>query len=184
MTVKTETLLDAAARTLARRPDASLQQIAAAAGVSRTTIFYRFATRDLLLEALALDTLTRLEGTLRSLEWDVESPEGAARNAATALMPLAPRMQVSLREAPNDMSPTVADRWVSAMSPLTDYVEICQRKGILRPDHPATWLTWSLIYLMFAAWDAVSSGELGSVPAARMVAQSWVSGAAVSRGNP
>ena len=58
--IKNEHILGTAAEVLARRPDATLQSIAKAAGISRTTIFNKFATRDALIEALAVDALRRL----------------------------------------------------------------------------------------------------------------------------
>jgi AcrR family transcriptional regulator len=48
-----ERILDAAERMLARSRSASLAEIAAAAGVSRSTLHRRFASREALLEALA-----------------------------------------------------------------------------------------------------------------------------------
>jgi AcrR family transcriptional regulator len=46
-------ILEAAERVLAEEPGASMEQIAAAAGVARTTIHRRFANRQALIEALA-----------------------------------------------------------------------------------------------------------------------------------
>lgn len=46
-------ILEAAVRVLAEDPGASMEQIAAAAGVARTTIHRRFASRQALIEALA-----------------------------------------------------------------------------------------------------------------------------------
>ena len=48
-----ERILDAAERMLERTPSATLADIAAAAGVSRSTLHRRFASRDKLVEALA-----------------------------------------------------------------------------------------------------------------------------------
>ncbi|WP_436771867.1 TetR/AcrR family transcriptional regulator [Yinghuangia sp. YIM S09857] len=54
------TILEAAERVLAVDPGASMEQIAAAAGVARTTIHRRFANRQALIEALALSAARQL----------------------------------------------------------------------------------------------------------------------------
>ncbi|MFC9754381.1 TetR/AcrR family transcriptional regulator [Streptomyces sp. NPDC056921] len=53
-------ILEAAERVLAEDPGASMEQIAAAAGVARTTIHRRFANRQALIEALATSAARRL----------------------------------------------------------------------------------------------------------------------------
>ncbi|MEU9088804.1 helix-turn-helix domain-containing protein [Streptomyces sp. NPDC048428] len=53
-------VLEAAERVLAEDPGASMEQIAAAAGVARTTIHRRFANRQSLIEALALSAARQL----------------------------------------------------------------------------------------------------------------------------
>ncbi|OSZ55441.1 TetR family transcriptional regulator [Streptomyces pharetrae CZA14] len=53
-------ILEAAERVLAEEPGASMEQIAAAAGVARTTIHRRFANRQALIEALASSAARQL----------------------------------------------------------------------------------------------------------------------------
>jgi AcrR family transcriptional regulator len=53
-------ILEAAEQVLAEDPGASMEQIAAAAGVARTTIHRRFASRQALIDALALSAARQL----------------------------------------------------------------------------------------------------------------------------
>jgi AcrR family transcriptional regulator len=57
-------ILDAANQVLAADPGASLQQIADAAGVARTTVHRRFANREALMEALVQDMLEQMEAVI------------------------------------------------------------------------------------------------------------------------
>ncbi|MFD0746621.1 TetR/AcrR family transcriptional regulator [Phytohabitans flavus] len=47
------TILEAAERTFSRNPAASMEQVAEAAGVARTTVHRRFTSRDALIDAMA-----------------------------------------------------------------------------------------------------------------------------------
>lgn len=107
--IKNEQILDAAAEVLAKRPDATLQSIAKAAGISRTTIFHKFATRDALLEALSVDTLERIGAVMaRVPETTERDPVEVLTEVTQLLMTLGPRT-VFLRVVPgwgNDLTST------------------------------------------------------------------------------
>ena len=176
MVIRSEQLLDAAAEVLSRRPDATLQTIATAAGVSRTTIFNRFPTRDALLEALGADALMRIGQVMARVP---EGEPGDVREVMTRishdLMPLAPRTTF-LRMVPglgNDLD----QHWEQVVTPLAIYTALAQARGLLRADQPPRWLVASYIGLLFAAWDEISAGELGAAQAARFVVDTWLSGA-------
>jgi AcrR family transcriptional regulator len=165
MAIKTEVLLDAAAAQLARRPNSTLAQIADAAGVSRTTLFY-----------LPHD-LEHLRTALLEIVWENADLPSNLRRVTAALMPMAERMQVVLREAPSHASPDMNDSWAYAIEPLSSYLRAQQSAGALKKKLPITWLVESLIYLMFAAWDSVSTDVLDPKVAAELVGQTWLDGA-------
>jgi len=173
--IKNDQILDAAAAVLSKRPDATLQTIAAAAGVSRTTIFNKFPTRDVLLQALAEDALDRIGEVMAKVPMgDVGDVRAVMSEVTAGLMPLGPRTMF-LRIVPglgNDLD----TQWARAVTPLAVYVHKVQAQGMVRVDQPARWLVASYVGLLFAAWDEIAAGEIGSAQAARLVVQTWLAG--------
>ncbi|MEN3615652.1 helix-turn-helix domain-containing protein [Plantactinospora sp. ZYX-F-223] len=72
------TILEAAERVLSRNPAASMEQIAEAAGVARTTVHRRFASRDALVDAMGAWATRRF----------AEAVESAYTTTAPALVTL------------------------------------------------------------------------------------------------
>lgn len=173
--IKNDQILDAAASVLSKRPDATLQTIAAAAGVSRTTIFNKFPTRDDLLQALAKDTLDRIGDVMaRVPDGAVEDVSAVMSEVTAGLMPLGPRT-LFLRVVPGQGN-ELDTHWERAVTPLAVYVHKVQAQGMVRADQPARWLVASYVGLLFAAWDEIAEGETGRAQAARLVVQTWLAG--------
>jgi len=160
MVIRNEAILTTAAQVLAKRPDATLQSIAHAAGISRTTIFNRFPTRDALLEALGVDALQRM---------------GQVLDVTKGLISLGAHAQF-LYGSPGQ-SGGLDSHWEEAFGPLAYYFFRAQSAARLRKDQPLRWLVASYIGLLIAAWDEVEAGELGSAKAARLIVDTWMSAA-------
>lgn len=176
MVIKNEQILDAAAAVLSKRPDATLQSIAMEAGVSRTTIFNKFPTRDALLEALGKDTLLRIGDAMSRVPGGQPDDLVAVMFDVTrGLMSLGPRT-IFLRLV-LDQGADFDSQWEQAVRPLAIYIGTAQALGRLRVDQPARWLVVSYIGLLFAAWDEIAAEEMGSAQAARLIVQTWLAGA-------
>lgn len=67
-------ILEAAERTLSRDPAATMEQIAEAAGVARTTVHRRFATREALIDALAVWAAQRFAAAVDAAHPDTAPP--------------------------------------------------------------------------------------------------------------
>ncbi|MCF8530481.1 MAG: TetR/AcrR family transcriptional regulator [Candidatus Nanopelagicales bacterium] len=179
MVIKKDRILDAAAEVLSQRPDATLQSIANAAGISRTTIFHTYPTRDALLEALGVDALERIGRVMdRVPTQDFGDVAAVMLEVTSGLMPLGPRAAF-LRLVPGQGN-ALDSHWIDAVTPLAIYIAQVRAHGQLRSDLPTRWLVASYIGLLFAAWDEIAEGELGPAQAARLIVDSWLSGVATS----
>jgi AcrR family transcriptional regulator len=69
-----QTILEAAERVLSVDPTASMEQIAAAAGVARTTVHRRFATRDALIDELTAWAALRFGEAVRRARPETAPP--------------------------------------------------------------------------------------------------------------
>ncbi|WP_280415666.1 TetR/AcrR family transcriptional regulator [Nocardia carnea] len=77
------TILDAAERVLGQNPNATLEQIAEAAGVARTTVHRRFAGRDELIRTMAIEAWRRMDAAVDAARPHT-APPLAALHQATA----------------------------------------------------------------------------------------------------
>jgi TetR/AcrR family transcriptional repressor of mexCD-oprJ operon len=139
------TIIETAARLLAARPDASIAEIAAAASVSRATVYRHFPARDLLLRAVA-DSASD-EAKQRLAEANLENvpvADGIARTAR-ALVAVGRRYPAALHD------PTViGTRNPAIREPLAALVRRGQADGPLRSDVPLECLLESLLALVGA----------------------------------
>jgi AcrR family transcriptional regulator len=102
-------ILDAANEVLSVNPGATLQQIADAAGVARTTVHRRFASREALLEALALDMLDQVEAVLDDARTDTAPPLVALHELTAGYIRVKTRWRLS-EAHPSDVHECVIER--------------------------------------------------------------------------
>jgi len=162
MSIRHDALLDSAAMTLARSPAASLADVARDAGMSRTTLFTRYPTREALLEALALDALDKVEAAytdagVAAVGADLVS---VLTLLVERLLPLGPRMVFLLRERSLDENAEVTSRYVALEEPLVALLASARDDGVLRTDLSLVWQSAALTALVYAAWDEIELGRL------------------------
>src|ERR1700761_9562522 len=88
MTLDRESMLRIAADFLARRPNATQDEIAAAVGVSRATLHRYFSGRAALLEALDQFATAHLRAALKASRGQENSAATALRRLVTACQPV------------------------------------------------------------------------------------------------
>lgn len=178
MAVQKETLLDVATQVLLHSPAASLAEVAAAAGVSRTTLHQRWPTRQDLLVALALAAMDLVRDAYAAARLEEGTAREAVERLVDRLVPLGPRLEFLLRERSLDAVDEVTRRYAELDHPLVVLVERGQDAGELRADLPAWWLVASLTGAVYAAWEAIADGRLAPRDATGLVVTTVLDGMA------
>jgi TetR/AcrR family transcriptional repressor of mexCD-oprJ operon len=139
-------ILEAAAKVLSAQGDqASMLDIAAAAGVGRATVYRYFPSRQALLDELARVAVERAGERLSAAGLDrVSAAEGISR-AVRALVAVGEYFVVLERER---VRPDPARLEEQVGAPLRALLEHGQTTGEIRGDVPASWLTEALLGLV------------------------------------
>ncbi len=176
-------ILEIAAEVFSANAAASLADVAAAAGVGRTTLHNRFPTREALLLAVAHDALDRCATVIQDARLAEVGADAAPEEVRAALsrfieamIPLGPRIEFLLRQPELDLDKELAARTDQLDTPLEEFVSRAQRAGALRAGVPPWWAVSSLYALTYAAWEAITAGLLAPRDAAALVLDTALTG--------
>jgi TetR/AcrR family transcriptional regulator, mexCD-oprJ operon repressor len=136
-------ILEAAAAVLVERGEqASMADVAAAAGMARATVYRYFPNREALFEALGRIAVEEAGERLQAGRLDEVAVPEAFERAVRALVGVGDSFVVVSRDSAR---PDSAEFERRVASPLRGLVERAQSLGEVRDDLPASWLMESLI---------------------------------------
>jgi AcrR family transcriptional regulator len=162
-----DVVLRAAASLLATDSGASLAEIAAAAGVGRTTVHRAFPTRADLLSALALQAVDRLREALAAARLDDGPVPEVLVRVVDEVLPLADELRF-LDAGPEVWDlPQLNDAWWSVAATLDALVQRGQLEGDVRGDIPAELIVEAFTSSMWGVWNGVRDGRVAPATAAR-----------------
>jgi AcrR family transcriptional regulator len=159
-------LLDAAETLLARGDGASISAVAAAAGVSRVTLYAHFPTREALVEGV----VTRVVERARDALADARLEEGPALEALDRVIAIGwdhlDRGGGIARVGADVLTPAAMDRAHRALhEPLGALVRRGQASGEIREDLSVAWLLTTFFAVMHAAGEQLRAGTLARADA-------------------
>jgi len=170
-----EAVLEAAVRLLGERPDASMQEVAEASGVGRTTVYRHFPTREDLLQALFM----RVINASMAMSWRLveENPHAADLYRRMGREALEITYRYRFLRAHNDMlESALAEAGVGLPNdPMVDYLTRAQERGELRSDMPAQWLFSIAHVVITEAVDQAGDGDLDPERSGELAGETLVS---------
>jgi AcrR family transcriptional regulator len=162
--------MDAAIRTLGERPEASMDDIARAAGVSRQTVYAHFPSRDELIDAVIQQASAEFTALFGGLDLDREPPARALTRLLEAGWQTAARYPFLWLQPAVDPR-TDAERHAPVLDRMLDIVRRGQASGDFDASVPAHWLLSASLALGRAAEDEVKAGRMTIEQATRAVHQ-------------
>ncbi|MET8874274.1 helix-turn-helix domain-containing protein [Nocardia sp. NPDC004604] len=132
-------ILDAAERVLSENPNATLEQIAEAAGVARTTVHRRFASREELLHTMALNAWRRIDAAVDAARPQTAPPMVALHQATANVIEIKYGAAYALDRA-DESAPEVADLQARVFAKCDAALALAQSAGIIAPDADLLWV--------------------------------------------
>lgn len=161
-------ILDAAVETLGERPDASMEDLAKAAGVARQTIYAHYASREALLGAVQQRALAQAVAAIDAAHPDEGSPAAALDRLITASWQTLERHARLL----DSFLATLGPEQIHALHrPIRDRLEPLirrgQRAGVFDRRLSGAWVFAAVIGLFHATAQEVGAGRMSADAAAR-----------------
>lgn len=169
-------LIAAATRTWSGDPSASLDVIAAEAGVGRATLHRYFPSRTDLLLAAAMEGLAALEAALDLARLPDLSHHDALVTVVEILVQSGDRLHFTLLAGELLGDPDVAAAETRLNARLQLVLDAAVAAGVLRSDVPKAWRFRAIEALVYAAWTAVANGELAPRDAPALVYDTLIRG--------
>jgi AcrR family transcriptional regulator len=153
-------IVGAAVEAFSRRPDASMSEIATAAGVGRVTLYAHFPSREALIEAATQRVLAETSASLDEADLD-RGPaiEALGRLIRTSWTVLA--RHGGIVDAEGALAPsTLRHHHGDVLERMDRLIARGQDEGVFRTDLPRGWLVEVCYSLFHAASAAVREGRL------------------------
>lgn len=174
-----QSILEAAERLLRRNPAATIEQIAEAAGVARTTVHRRFATRELLIDTM-IAWATRQFGAAVASGYSESAPPLVALYQVTASVL---RVKIGWEYAMSRTLPTdpeLAHVHRDVRERCAALFRRAQEQGAIRPDADLEW-TRNVYYALVAEAAEQADDGRGVDELATLVVDTLLSGVGTGR---
>lgn len=155
-----DAILTAARTLLGQQPDASMEELAHAAGVTRQTVYAHFSSRDALIAALIDAAGAETVEAMNAAGLDTDPPVTALRKYLDIGWQLIRRYPYLLTTALARTPPGSETSHAAGTAQLEGIIRRGQRTGDFDTALSAGWLAVAIIGLVHTAADQVAAGHL------------------------
>lgn len=154
-----ERIVAAATAVFASRPNASLNEVAQAAGTTRVTVHRHFPARDDLVRAVLLGALDAVSAALVAAQLDQGAVDAALDRAVDAVLAVAAESAILVNGPSTDLAEQhLTARFDEAMAPVRALAQRGQQAGETAAQLPAWWLADLVFTVALAAILRVEDG--------------------------
>lgn len=155
-----EAILEAGVSCLSRNPEASLGEIAEAAGVGRVTLYGHFPSRAELVDAVLARSIQQGHEVLEVVDLGGDPREALDRLVASSWL-LVNRFRSVLVAAQAALPPgRIRDLHAGPAERVEGLIARGQAEGVFRTDLPTSWLVGTAQNVMHGAADEINAGRL------------------------
>ncbi|MEU9911241.1 TetR/AcrR family transcriptional regulator [Streptomyces sp. NPDC051001] len=173
-------ILDVALAELLRDPDASMDQIARAAGVVRRTVYGHFPSREALVSTLVDGAVEAVAAADEAGRRDVEDPAQALAASILAVWEVADRYRILVALAQRSVTMQgIRERLAPVRESSEDLLRRGLEAGVFASPLPVPALAYVHEQLVFAVMEAVNDGLLAPEEAGRSAAVTVLTAAGV-----
>jgi AcrR family transcriptional regulator len=173
-------ILDVALAELLRDPDASMDQIARAAGVVRRTVYGHFPSREALISTLVDEAVEALSAAHAAGREDVREPAEAVARSVLAVWAIADRYRLLVALAQRTVTMQgIRERLAPVREASIGLLQQGLDENVFSSPLPAPALAYVHEQMLFAVMEAVNDGLLAAQEAGRCAAVTVLTAAGV-----
>ncbi|MBB4712507.1 AcrR family transcriptional regulator [Streptomyces luteogriseus] len=173
-------ILDVALAELLRDPDASMDQIARAAGVVRRTVYGHFPSREALISTLVDEAVEALSAAHAAGREDVRDPAEAVARSVLAVWAIADRYRLLVALAQRTVTMQgIRERLAPVRQESIGLLQRGLDEDVFSSPLPAPALAYVHEQMLFAVMEAVNDGLLAAREAGRCAAVTVLTAAGV-----